>query len=78
MGQFSESLRLLGLLPQVGMTMVLSVLLSTMAGGYLDKWFQTDPWGMLVGVVIGVLAGFLGSYRLLMRGLVNGKAEERS
>jgi hypothetical protein len=33
---------------------------------------------MLAGVVIGVLAGFLGSYRLLMRGLVNGKAEERS
>ncbi|MBW7876153.1 MAG: AtpZ/AtpI family protein [Candidatus Cloacimonetes bacterium] len=78
MGQFSESLRMLGLLPQVGLTMVLSVLMSTGAGVYLDRWLETNPVGILSGVVVGVLAGFLGSYRLLMRGLADGKAEERS
>ena len=36
--------------------------------GYaLDSFFETKPWGLVVGVVFGVVAGCLGVYRVAMR-----------
>lgn len=32
--------------------------------GYLfDKWIETGPWGFLVGLLLGLAAGFLNMWR---------------
>lgn len=77
MGQFFDSLRLLGLLPQVGLTMVMAVLLPTAGGFYLDRLVGQGSFFTVLGVVLGVLAGFAGCYRLLIRGMHAGSRVEK-
>jgi ATP synthase protein I len=44
------------------------------AGGYyLDRWLGTSPWLMLVGLLLGIAAGFLNLFRAV--GLFDGERE---
>ncbi len=52
---------------QLGLIMVSSILLSLAVGLWLDSRFGTAPWGILLALLIGTSAGFLGVYRLISR-----------
>ncbi len=37
------------------------------AGYFLDRWLKTDPWLLIVGVVLGTVGAFTSLYKVLSR-----------
>jgi ATP synthase protein I len=56
---------MLGLLSQIGISVVLTVGLAAWAGSYLDARFSTRPYLTLIGSIIGVVAAFRNINTLL-------------
>jgi ATP synthase protein I len=50
-------------LTSIGMTMVLSTVIGLGGGYYADRWLGTSPWLMLVGLALGIAAGFVSLFR---------------
>lgn len=55
----------LALASRVGLELVAATVIGAGLGYALDRWLGTGPWLMVVGVVLGAAAGFLGIYRLV-------------
>ncbi|MHB1414509.1 MAG: AtpZ/AtpI family protein [Chloroflexota bacterium] len=55
------------ILLQLGFIVVSSILLSLFLGLWVDDRFGTAPWGVLAGIVVGVLAGTVGVVRLVAK-----------
>jgi ATP synthase protein I len=66
-------LRQLGVLSGVGLTLVICTVLGLWGGYVLDGWIGTRPWGSLVGLLLGISAGFLNLFRAV--GLFNEERE---
>ena len=49
----------------VGAEMVASVLIGTLGGYGLDRLLNTKPWLLIVGFILGSVAGFRSLVRLL-------------
>jgi F0F1-type ATP synthase assembly protein I len=45
-----------------GMTLAITLLVGVYAGVWVDKRWDTEPWGVLAGAVLGMVVGF---YNLL-------------
>jgi ATP synthase protein I len=60
-----EQVRMLGALSTVGLSFVVSIVLGTALGVWIDRTFGTGPWGLLIFFVLGFLAGVLGVYRAM-------------
>jgi ATP synthase protein I len=45
-------------LASVGIELAVSIIVGLLGGRWLDQELGTDPWLMLVGLLIGVAAGF--------------------
>lgn len=56
-------IRQVGVLSGVGLTLVLCTVLGLGAGYYLDRWLGTSPWLTLVGLLLGIAAGFVNLFR---------------
>lgn len=65
--------RSLGMLATVGLTFVVATAGATIAGYYADRWLGTSPWLTLLGLVIGIAAGF----RDLFRSIKKAERQER-
>ena len=65
--------RALGGLATVGITLVVATAGATIGGYFLDRWLGTTPWLTLVGMAVGIAAGF----RELFRTLKRAEQEER-
>lgn len=52
---------------RVGMELVVATLVGAFLGYLLDRFLGTKPWLMVVGVVVGAIAGFLNVYRFVQR-----------
>lgn len=50
----------------VGLQFAGSILLFLFAGRWLDERLGTEPWLLLVGVLVGAVAGFYALYRQLV------------
>ena len=50
-------------LTSIGMTMVLATVLGLAGGYYADRWLGTAPWLMLLGLGLGIAAGFVSMIR---------------
>ncbi len=61
------SLRGLGTLVSMGITLVASTFIGLLIGIYLDKYFGTKPVLMLVFLVFGIIAGFKNMYTAAKR-----------
>jgi len=48
-----------------GLELGMTVALGAVGGMFLDRKFETSPWLMLGGLVLGVAAGFMNMYRLV-------------
>lgn len=53
-----KTIKNLGNLSTVGMTMAFCIILGALLGHYLDNKFNTDPWLLLVFLVLGIIAAF--------------------
>jgi len=60
-----------------GLELGIAVALGTLGGHWLDGRFGTEPWLLLVGLVIGLIAGFRGVLRAVDRAERADKAERR-
>jgi ATP synthase protein I len=49
----------------IGVEMLASVLVGAFGGYGLDRLFHTKPWLMIVGFILGSIAGFRSLFRLL-------------
>ena len=47
----------------IGIELGLSVMIGLIGGQWLDRQFGTDPWLLLLGLLLGMAAGFLGILR---------------
>ena len=47
-----------------GITLFASVATFCAAGYFLDRWFGTDPWLLIAGIIIGSAAGLFEFVRL--------------
>jgi len=66
--------RSLGMLASVGITFVVATAGATIGGYFLDRWLGTTPWLTLIGLAVGVAAGFRGFFRLVK----NAERRERN
>ncbi len=60
----------------VGLELGVSVLIGLLGGMWLDGQLGSEPWAMLCGLVIGLIAGFRGVIRAVERSDNAAKAEE--
>ncbi len=66
-------IRQVGVLSGVGLTLVISTVLGLYGGRVLDRWLGTSPWLMLVGLLLGIAAGFLNLFRAA--GMFDGETD---
>jgi len=60
----------------VGLELGVSVVVALLGGMWLDSELGTEPWFMLVGLVIGLIAGFRSVIRAVNRSDRAAKTEE--
>jgi F0F1-type ATP synthase assembly protein I len=58
-----------------GLELGIAVALGAMFGRWLDGKLGTDPWMLLVGLAIGLIAGFRGVLRAVARADKAAQAE---
>jgi ATP synthase protein I len=61
----------------VGLELGVSVGLGLLIGYFLDKRLGTEPWMLLLWMVIGLVAGFRGVFRAVARADRAAEAEEK-
>ena len=59
--------RTVGELGTLGLSFVLALVLGTAAGIWVDRTFGSNPWGTLVGFVLGFAAAVLNVVRITRR-----------
>ena len=59
--------RSLGMLATVGITFVVVTAGATIGGYFLDRWLGTIPLFTLIGIAVGVVAGFRDLFRTIKR-----------
>ena len=59
--------RTVGELGTLGLSFVMAIVLGTAAGWWVDRRFNSDPWGILVGFVLGFAAAILNVVRITRR-----------
>ncbi len=57
----------LGELSSIGIALVVATLLGLVAGYYADRWLGTKPWLLLLGLGLGIAAGFVNLFQSLKR-----------
>jgi ATP synthase protein I len=55
--------RSLAMLASVGITFVVATAGATIGGYFLDRWLGSTPWFTLIGLAVGVAAGFRGFFK---------------
>ena len=51
----------------VGLELACVLLVCALVGHYLDTRFHSSPWGLLVGILCGVVGGGVTAYRMALR-----------
>jgi ATP synthase protein I len=60
-----SSWREVGAYAQLGTTFVMCVVVGLVGGYYADRWLGTEPSLLLVGLGLGIAAGFWNFYRAI-------------
>lgn len=67
MSEKKPRLRGMATMSSVGIQLVVSTVIGLFLGLWLDKKFDTAPWLMLLGLVIGIASGFKNLYEVAKR-----------
>jgi ATP synthase protein I len=62
-----SSWKALAELSSIGMTLVLATVIGLAGGYYLDRWLGTSPWLIMIGLGLGIAAGFVSFFRSVKR-----------
>ena len=62
-----SSWKALAELSSIGMTLVLATVIGLAVGYYLDRWLGTSPWLIMIGLGLGIAAGFVNFFRSVKR-----------
>jgi F0F1-type ATP synthase assembly protein I len=73
-----EPWRLLALLPQLGLTMGISVVGLISLGFWLDRKIDSGSVFTIAGAILGMLAGLAASFKLVKSFLSDEKTEKRN
>jgi ATP synthase protein I len=57
----------LGELSTIGLALVIATVIGLAGGYYLDRWLGTSPWLTLIGLMLGIAAGFVNLFRAVKR-----------
>jgi ATP synthase protein I len=57
----------LGELSSIGLVLVVATVIGLVGGYYADRLLGTTPWLLLVGLVLGIAAGFVNLFRSVNR-----------
>lgn len=60
-----EGLRAVAMLSGAGFTLAAAVALGALGGSWLDHKFGTAPWLLIVGFLLGTIAGFMQMARII-------------
>lgn len=52
---------------RIGTEFISGILVGTLIGRTIDVYFETYPWGLVIFIVLGIMAGSLNVYRLLIK-----------
>lgn len=66
MGQNSERSKL-ALALSVGTVISSNIVGGIVVGYLLDRWFETAPWLLIAGIVLGTVGAFTSLYRIMSR-----------
>lgn len=59
----NETWNLIGTASVMGLHIVSGTAVGFAIGWYLDKWFGTKPWLLLIFLILGIVAGFMNMFR---------------
>lgn len=59
--------RKLALAFSVGTVITSNIVGGIVLGYLLDRWFNTAPWLIVTGLVLGTVSAFVGIYRIVSR-----------
>lgn len=59
--------RTVGELGTLGLSFVMALVIGTAAGIWVDRTFDSNPWGTLIGFVLGFAAAVLNVVRITRR-----------
>jgi ATP synthase protein I len=62
-----SSWKALAELSSIGMTLVLATVIGLAVGYFLDRYLGTSPWLILIGLGLGIAAGFVNLFRAVKR-----------
>jgi F0F1-type ATP synthase assembly protein I len=62
-----KSLKNLAYLTQVAFLMLTPIIGGVYIGQWLDQKWDTSPWFLFLGIVLGVGAGFMSLYKFVMK-----------
>ncbi len=65
----NELLKYISLVSQLGLTVIGSILILLAVSIYLEKKFQTNGLIILIGILVGVVAGVFSAYKLLKKSI---------
>jgi ATP synthase protein I len=57
----------LGELSAIGLTLVIATVIGLVGGYYADRLLGTSPWLLLLGLGLGIAAGFVNLFRSVNR-----------
>lgn len=57
----------LTLITELGLVMASCILIGLGLGLFIDSKFNTEPFGVLACLLLGIIAAFLNAYHLIMR-----------
>ena len=60
----------------VGLEVGISIVVAATLGHFFDKEFQTEPWGLLFGFAVGILAAVKALMRFSKKYLRESKEQE--
>jgi F0F1-type ATP synthase assembly protein I len=60
----AETIRKSGLAYAAGITLFASIVFSMALGWFVDLMFGTSPWGIVSGIVLGSIIGFIQFFRI--------------
>lgn len=63
----TQVLRSMALTTAIGFDLACVLLICAVLGHYIDGRLHTSPWGLMVGIVVGLVGGFASAYRLIRR-----------
>jgi ATP synthase protein I len=62
-----QVLRSMALTMAIGVDLACVLLVCVLIGHYIDGRWGTSPWGLLLGIVLGLIGGAASAYRMIMR-----------